>query len=162
MGRRNIYIRDEDESVWDKAGELAGEDSMSQIVVRGLKAYVNGREGEPMEWLTVEVTDEMDQTSTKKFTGRWLISAFESMAGDAWVRHPGSDRTSNFDCDDTRWWVAETARGQIAVWAKPEAGARGFYVFKDLDEAEDHAIPGDVVSAASNALGITRAEVLDI
>ena len=59
MGRRNIYIRDEDESIWDKASELAGEDSMSQIVVRGLKAYVNGREGEPMAWLTVEVTDEL-------------------------------------------------------------------------------------------------------
>jgi hypothetical protein len=162
VGRRNIYIRDEDEAIWDKAGELAGEDSMSQIVVRGLRAYVSGREGEPMQWLTVEVTDEMGQTSTKKFSGRWLITDFESAAGDAWIHHPEGNRTRNFDCDDTPWWVAETAKGRIAIWANPAIGTRDFYVFKDLDDAERLGVPGDVISAASNALGIQRAEVLDI
>ncbi|HEY6470607.1 MAG TPA: hypothetical protein VI434_12670 [Candidatus Dormibacteraeota bacterium] len=163
MGRRNIYIRDEDEGVWETAAALAGkEQSMSQIIVRGLKDYISTREGEALEMLLVEVEDEHGQKSAKKFSGRWLISNFSSTGGDVWVSHAGAARTVNHDCDETPWWVAETARGQIAVWANPPAGAGGFYVYRDLDEAEENGIPGDVVSAASRALGIQRAELLDI
>jgi hypothetical protein len=162
MGRRNIYIRDEDEATWDRAGALAGEDSMSQIIVRGLKAYVSGREGDPIEWLTISLQDELGQTSTKKFQGRWLIRDFTSSTGDAYVSDPETERTTTHNCDVTPWWVAETARGQIAIWADPAGGDGGFYVFKDLDEAEEHGVPGDIISAAANKLGINRAEVLDI
>ena len=149
-------------SAWGTAGALASEGAVSQMVVLGRRADVGGREGEPLQWLTVEVTDDVCQTSTKQLSGRWLITEFESTAGDAWIHHPESNRTSNFDCDDTPWWVAETAKGRIAVWANPAIGSCGFYVFEDLDDAEQRGIPGDVISAASNALGIQRAEVLDI
>jgi hypothetical protein len=162
MGRRNIYIREDDEGVWDRASALAGEESMSQIIVRGLKSYVSGRDGDPIEWLTVELVDELGQRSTKKFQGRWLIRQFTSTVADAFVTHPDSGRTTIHDCDSTPWWVAETAKGQIAVWADPVGGDGGFYVFKDLNQAEAHGIPGDLISAASNKLGINRAELLDI
>jgi hypothetical protein len=163
MGRRNIYIRDEDEGVWDKASALAGEDSMSQIIIRGLKNYVSSREGHPMELLKVDLLDENDHKSTKKFSGRWLIEEFESHDTDAGVFHPGSSRMTDIDCDRAEWWVAETAKGQIAVWVTQDGGGDEFVVFKDLDDAEVHGgIPGDVCSAASTALGIERAELLDI
>lgn len=162
MGRRNIYIRDEDEGVWDKASALAGEDSMSQIIIRGLKNYVSSREGHPMELLKVDLLDESDHKSTKKFSGRWLIREFESHDGDAVVLHAASARWVDIDCDGAQWWVAETAKGQIAVWVIPELSSSWFLVYKDLDEAEGHGIPGDVCSAASTALGIERAELLDI
>ena len=162
MGRRNIYIRDEDEGVWDKASSLAGEESMSQIIIRGLKNYVSSREGHPMEFLKVDLLDENEQKSTKKFSGRWLIKEFESNDTDAGVLHPGSSRMTDIDCDGAEWSVAETAKGQIAVWVTQDVGGGGFWVFKDLDDAEVHGIPGDVCSAASTALGIERAELLDI
>jgi hypothetical protein len=162
VGRRNIYIREEDEGVWDKASALAGEDSMSQIIIRGLRAYVSGREGDTIEWLTVSLEDEFGQRSTKKFQGRWLIKDFHSAGVDAFVAHPETSHVTTHDCDVTPWWVAETGKGQIAVWADPAGGDGGFYVFKDLDEAEEHGVPGDIISAAANKLGISRAEVLDI
>jgi hypothetical protein len=163
VGRRNIYIRDEDEGVWDRASALAGkEESMSQIIVRGLRAYISDRDGEPIEMLVVELEDELGQQSSKKFPGRWLIRDYKSAAGDAWVSHPGTARTFAHDCDATSWWVAETAKRQIAAWANSGAGERAFYVYRDLDQAEENGIPGDVISAAARALGIERAELLDI
>ena len=163
MGRRNIYLRDDDEALWETAAALAGKErSMSQIIVRGLRDYISSREGEALEMLLVEIEDEHGQQSSKKFRGRWLITDFASTAGDVWVSHAGIARTIHHDCDDTRWWVAETAKGQIAVWANPPSGSGGFYVYRDLDEAEGNGIPGDVVSAAAGALGIQRAELLDI
>jgi hypothetical protein len=135
---------------------------MSQIIVRGLRDYISSREGEALKMLLVEIEDEHGQQSSKKFRGRWLITDFASTAGDVWVSHAGIARTIHHDCDDTPWWVAETAKGQIAVWANPPSGSGGFYVYRDLDEAEGNGIPGDVVSAAAGALGIQRAELLDI
>lgn len=163
MGRRNIYIRDEDEEVWELAAALAGkEKSMSQIIVRGLRDYITSREGDALEMLLVEVDDAHGQRSSKKFSGRWLVTDFVSSAGNVSVRHPGTALTANHDCDVTPWWVAETAKGQIAVWANPPSGSGGFYVYRDLDEAEKNGIPGEVVSAAADALGLQRAELLDI
>lgn len=163
MGRRNIYLRDDDEGVWEMAAALAGkEKSMSQIIIRGLRDYISSREGEALEMLVVEVEDEHGQRSSKKFSGRWLLTDFASTAGDVWVSHAGTARTIHHDCDATPWWVAETAKGQIAVWANPPSGSGGFYVYPDFDDAEENGIPGDVVSAAARALGIQRAELLDI
>jgi hypothetical protein len=162
MGRRKIYIREEDVGVWDKASALAGEDSMSQIIIRGLKAYVSGREGDPIEWLTIALQDDRGQGSTKKFQGRWLIKDFHSSVADAFVADPETSHVTTHDCDVTPWWVAETGKGHIAIWADPAGGDGGFYVFEDLDQAEEHGVPGDVISAAANKLGINRAEVLDI
>jgi hypothetical protein len=164
MGRRNIYIRDEDEGVWDQASELAGkEESMSQIIVRGLKNYISSRKGQPMELLTVHLTDREDQESTKKFSGRWLIQRFTSTAGEIYVTIPTSAQGFDINCDYMEWYVAETAKGQLAVWADPQRfGVSGFWVYTDLDQAEGHGIPGDVCSAAATALGIERAELLDI
>ena len=110
----------------------------SEIIVAGLKDYIGSREGEALEMLLVEIEDEHGQKSSKKFSGRWLVTDFASSAGDVWVSHAGTARTINHDCDETPWWVARTARGQIAVWANPPSGAGGFYVYRDLDEAEEN------------------------
>ena len=161
MGRRNIYVREEDEVIWDKASALAGDESMSQIIARALEAYVRSREGAPLAWLTVEVEDPGGHTSTKKFSGRWLIIDFKS-DHEADVQHPLTGEFTSHGQSHTHWSVAETAKGQIVFWATPDNDDRKLYVYKDLDQAEGHGIPADVVSAAAAKLGLERAELLDI
>jgi hypothetical protein len=164
MGRHNIYIRDEDEPVWEKVGTLAGDESMSQIIVGALKNYVRTRQGVAHEWLTFFVNDEEGNESEKKFSGRWLVDSRKS-DHDAAVEHPRryKDVTDHL-AQHTLWHVAETAKGQILVWALDDLFARdtAYWVYKDLDDAETHGVPADVISKAAHALGLERAEVLDV
>ena len=111
----------------------------------------------------MEVEDHDLLTVTKKFSGRWLVQDIES-EHDADVQHPlkSSEITDHFR-EITRWSVAETAKGRIAVLATGlGAGESGFWHFDDLDEAAEKGIPSDVLSKAAGALGIERAELLDI
>jgi hypothetical protein len=164
MGRHNIYIRDEDEAVWEKVGSLAGDESISQIIVGALKNYVRTRQGIAHEWLTFFVEDEGLHEIEKKFSGRWLVKGIKS-DHDADVEHPRrySDMTDH-DAQHTDWHVAETAKGQILVWALDWLRSQNtaYWVFKDFDDAERHGVPADVISKAAAALGLERAEVLDV
>ncbi len=165
MGRHNIYIRDEDEGVWEKVGSLAGDESMSQIIVGALKNYVRTRQGIPHEWLSFFMYDDDDNESEKKFSGRWLVERCKS-DHDAAVQHPRryTDWTDH-SAEDTLWHVSETAKGQILVWALEDSFRlrdTRYWVFKDLDDAERHGVPADVISKAAHALGLQRAEVLDV
>jgi hypothetical protein len=165
VGRHNIYIRDEDEPVWEQVGTLAGDDSMSQIIVRALKNYIRTRQGLAHEWLTFFILDEEGHESQKKFSGRWLVDSRTS-EHDAVVQHPRRPtETTDEPADLTRWSVAETAKGQVLVWAQDDGFSfrrTTYWVFKDLDDAEEHGVPADVLSKAASALGLDRAEVLDV
>jgi hypothetical protein len=157
VGRRSIYVRGEDEAVWDRAEKFAGEASTSSTITQSLRAYVRSREGHPMERLTfqVEIVGEM---MTKAFVGRWLID-------------PGQGQRSEHEADDlmsgtqvaspTTFAVAETAKGKILILTDFGRG-QSFEVFDDFDQAEEAGVPADVLALAAERAGIVGAELLDL
>lgn len=44
MGQRTIYVKEEHEPLWDRARELAGEDSLSAVIAEGLRYVIGQRE----------------------------------------------------------------------------------------------------------------------
>jgi len=149
VARRNIYVRDEDADIWSEAEGMAGETALSRVVSEALRAYVRSRKGNPMNKVTVYFEDE----TPKAFVGRWLISP-----DDRYESVDASGRSG------TVWAVAETAKGNVAV-CRGRPGDPFFQrldVYESLEEMEDSGIPEEVVSRAAVALGIERAELLDI
>jgi hypothetical protein len=157
VGRRNIYVRGEDEEVWDRAEKFAGEASTSSAITQSLRAYVCSCEGHPMERLTFQVEIGGEKT-VKAFVGRWLID-------------PGEEYRSGHEADDfmsgtqvaggTTFAVAETAKGKILILTDFGRG-QSFEVFDDFDQAEEAGVPADVLALAARRAGIVRAELLDL
>jgi hypothetical protein len=157
MGRRNVYVRDEDEDVWDRAEELAGEVPMSRVITDALRAYVRGQEGTPMERLRIE-TMHGGERLTKAFIGRWLISPEQGYRSD----HEGDTSLETQVRAGTTFAVAETAKGNIVVYVDAGSEQPEFEVYDDFDQAEERGVPGDVVTLAARRAGVERAELLDI
>jgi hypothetical protein len=156
MGRRNIYVRDEDEDVWERAEKLAGGAPMSRLITEALRAYVSGREGTPMQRLTVETISGGEEL-TKAFIGRWLIDPTEAYRSE----HEGDATLETQVRAGTTFAVAETAKGNIVVYVAA-SGRPEFDVYSDFDQAEERGVPGDVLTLAAKRAGIQRAELLDI
>jgi hypothetical protein len=157
VGRRNIYVRDEDEDVWERAEKLAGEEPMSRLITEALRAYVSGREGTPMQRLTVETISGGEEL-TKAFIGRWLIDPTEAYRSE----HEGDATLETQVRAGTTFAIAETAKGNIVVYLDAASGRPEFDVFADFDQAEERGVPGDVLTLAAKRAGIERAELLDI
>jgi hypothetical protein len=157
MGRRNVYIRDEDEHVWERAEKLAGDAPMSRVITEALRAYVSGREGTPMQRLTVDTVNGGVEL-TKAFIGRWLIDPDEGYRSE----HEGDASLETQVRAGTTFAVAETAKGNVVVYVDAAGGQPEFDVYEDFDQAEERGVPGDVVTLAAKRAGIERAELLDI
>jgi hypothetical protein len=157
MGRRNVYVRDEDEAVWERAEKLAGEAPMSRVITEALRAYVSGREGTPMQRLTFD-TVNADERLTKAFIGRWLINPTETYRSE----HEGDATLETQVRAGSTFAVAETAKGNIVVYVDAASAQPEFDVYEDFDQAEERGVPGDVLTLAAKRAGIERAELLEI
>jgi hypothetical protein len=159
MARRNVYIRNEDEDVWERAEKLAGEASMSRVITEALRTYVGSREGNPMQRLVVTYEDRDGGTHNKAFVGRWLIAPAQEYRS----QHEADELGSGTQVmGGTTFAVAETAKGNIVVWVDAVRNNPSYSVFESFDDAEAGGVPGDVIAAAASAAGIERAEFLDI
>src|SRR4051794_3502870 len=108
---KTIYLRDEDVAIWEKAKEFAG-DTLSQIVVLGLKQYVAARDAEKRDFerivLEFRDSDKGHLPQKKAFYGRWIIS-------------PNEPCRVTDDGDGVYYGaVAETAKGNIAIFEREE------------------------------------------
>jgi len=160
MARRNVYIRDEDEPVWESAEKLAGEAPMSRVITEALRAYVRSREGNPMERQVVSFENrETGEFLSKAFVGRWLIEPDEEYRSE----HEADDLgRGNQGMGGTTFAVGETAKGNIVVWTDARRDRPRFTIHDSFDDAESDGVPADVVALASTRAGIERAEMLDI
>jgi hypothetical protein len=160
MGRRNVYIRNEDEDVWERAEKLAGEAPMSRVITEALRAYVRSREGNPMERQVIDYEDRgTGEQLSKAFVGRWLIEPDEEYRSE----HETDDIRSGIQVmGGTTFAVGETAKGNIVVWIDANRSRSTYDVYDGFDDAEAKGVPGDVVALASTRAGIERAELLDV
>lgn len=64
MATKQIYVRDEDEKVFDRAKELSGGEPYSKLVIDALKEYIANRETDQEE-IIIKIGNE-----TMKFLGK--------------------------------------------------------------------------------------------
>lgn len=74
--KKTIYVREEDQKIFEKAKELADQESLSQTIAKALKDLVERKKDEGFKEITLEVgtwlADETKQTEEIKFYGREL------------------------------------------------------------------------------------------
>ena len=144
--RKNIYVRDSDLEVWDRAEQLASE-PISALLASLLRNYVQQREM-PTERIIVAVNDHDGATTRKAFRGRMLVSNYS--ADDPTVRR-------------TRFYAAQGATGGLALWYQHGDGySGGFQTYADLGDATGKEWPLDFLSAVSLALSEGYAEEIDL
>ncbi len=161
--RRNLYIREDDESIWKRAESLAGEESLSATVTEALRRFVLAKEQEagisPYQRieLSVAITDQEDSVSVEQriignriiaFNGRILI-------------------------DDPDVAVYETTKHKLLFYFKDANGYGSYGVFDSLQEASEARawemgadgelmFRGDLIAKVAEALGTPWIEELDI
>ena len=148
--RKNIYVRDADLAVWERAEQLAGAEPVSALISRLLDNYVTQREAVEGR-IVVELQDRDGNVTRKAFRGRWLVEHFES--GDPAVMI------------GTQYFAAQGERGGLALWQQGRnddyADARSFSTYGSLSEAAGDG-PQDFLSAVASALDEEYAEEIDL
>jgi hypothetical protein len=153
---KTLYIRDEDEPLWDRAELVAKRtrQSVSQLVTASLRSYLPmiHTPDDQMEDIRVRVGDRVqplhdvpstwaDYSTTEAFTGRWLVP-------------PGEEAQSRHTLQTTQYCyaVALTRRGQIAVY-RYHPGALRPATLEVFPAVEGAGLPADIEEKASAALG---------
>jgi len=155
MPRRTLYVREEDQAIWEQAAGLAEEDSLSAIVTEALRRFVLAKEQEsgnsPFERFELTVssidpeTNGVSDERTVAFTGRKLVS-------HGW------------------YTVYETAKHQLLIYGVDESNGSSFYnVHKTFDDAaaarnrhDGPLYPSDLLAAGAEQLGWKWVEELDV
>jgi len=77
---RTVYIRDEDEAIWNRARELTGAKGISPIIVESLKKFIKHKEAQEaeakgFERIVLSFQDADDNLIPKKkaFVGKWIF-----------------------------------------------------------------------------------------
>jgi hypothetical protein len=144
--RKNIYVRDADLEVWDRAEQLASE-PISALLTRLLRNYVQQRQM-PTERIIVPINGHDGTIARKAFKGRMLVSNYS--ADDPAVR-------------GTRFYAAQGAAGGLALWYLHGDGySGGLQTYGDLGGATRKEWPLDFLSAVSLALSEGYAEEIDL
>lgn len=170
MPRKNIYVKDEDVTLFDKAEELGG-DSISAVIAEALKKYIEVKEAESMGMeeytLIVGFTSERNNDTKKvRFTGRKLAegTCYSGSTSD------GRDRGTTYE-------IYETKAGKVVIFAdnwsnwQGEASTSGYVVLDKLPGYDDcidfggsvpyATIPGNILREAYEALGQELVEYIE-
>jgi len=164
--KKTIYVREEDQEVFDQAKELADEESLSQTIAKALKDLVERKkaEEEGFKEITLEVgTWPAGQKSTKqteevKFYGRKL-NYHKELHG----------QTGSGDDRGTTYKLYQGGKGKFLYyvrnwsrWQKESSGAK-YELFDSLEELEDEKNPPrGFIADAKKKLGQDGAKRLEI
>ena len=158
--RRNLYVRNEDLEVWEKAERLA--DDLSPLVSRLLRSWVEQREV-AMDRIVVPVMEPTSQAVIRKgFRGRMLVEGFKTQLTGSSLYGGGRGCSA-----------AVGTNGGLALWIDPTPSTC-FRTYASFDEAMKDvetpfgpgpngvAWPRDFLSAVSTALGEAYVEEIDL
>lgn len=99
MGNKTIYVSEKDESLFNRAKDIAGE-ALSSVIARALREYVarNEEKGKDMKEITVKI-GQHDSQREQRFVGQEI------------------GKWSGFS-DDSEWWMdAKIYKTQKGNWA---------------------------------------------
>jgi hypothetical protein len=162
---RTLYVREEDQAVWDKAKEVIG-DSLSSYLTTHLRSVVASHEAAARgkERIVLTFPDE-GILRTKAFYGRWLIPPDKPFEKWEW-----NSFRNDYDRSEppTLFAVAQTAKNRIAVFRFGDRKDDGTFTwgnlwsFDSFEEANlDSHIPSDLIASAMKVMGV-QVEELDI
>jgi hypothetical protein len=158
LPRKNLYIPEADEGVWEEAERLARRPklsgfsrSISAVVTDLLRAYVEEEKRKEKvvqsqtETIRVEVDGFTAPYRPVQFEGRWLVEP-----------DPDETRTTESGYDPGAYYgVALTGRGNIAVYrAHSNDGFDAeLKAYDSFEEAEADGMPADILGTASAEAG---------
>ncbi|MGH7203199.1 MAG: EXLDI protein [Candidatus Levyibacteriota bacterium] len=152
MSNKTIYVSDKDESLFEKAKDIAGE-ALSSVIARALREYVarNEKKDKDMEEIAVQVGSQ-NSTREQRFVGK-RIGGWSGMS------------------DDKVWWmeakIFHTQKGKWAIHLATVAKATLFTDPKEWKKSGDYLInvhrgelmvadhPEDLEKKLPHALAIT-------
>ncbi len=154
MPRRTLYVRDEDQAIWQKAEALADQDSVSALVTEALRRFILAKEQEtgmsPFERIELSVA---------------AVNSDDAIIGDRQVAFTGRELVNEWP-----WQVYETAKHQLLFYTIDSD--YGFYeVYKNVAAAaearnprdEDAPMyPSELLAAVAESLGQEWVEELDV
>lgn len=158
MPRRNIYVRQSDLELWDKAEELArerGEESLSGVIANALRVYIATKEAEAEGWERIEVEtrrQEAVRPTRKAFVGRWIIDPAEELESQGGM------------IGHNAWAVAQTKQGRIAIYFWDPGGDEAeLSPYDSIDDAiAANGLPDDIADEARARLDSSFVVELDI
>jgi hypothetical protein len=160
---RTIYVREEDQPIWEKAKEVIGE-SLSTHLTNYLRTVVASQKAaaQGAERILLSFRDD-GIPKTKAFYGRWLISP------DDPFEHRERDDEGNIipDFGPDYYAVAVTAKQNIVVFNFGEQKEEGKFnwglvrVFESFEQANSSKLPYGLIATAMEVLGV-EIEELDI
>lgn len=169
--RKNIYVKDEDVSVFEEAEQLAGNDeSLSSIIAATLRQYVEQKKSEE------EIVLEVGRWPAKGASDTFKVSFKGRLLAEGTVL---SGQTGSRDDRGTDWAIYQTEKGKFLIWWKDwsrwenESDIADYAIISALPErgttfigAETEnvssKIPGDVVAEAAAKAGQSNVKHLDI
>lgn len=153
MGKKTLYIKEDDESLWKKADFLVKTNggSLSNFITELLRKELSKREmlrcvTENIGPIVIEFENQYGRQK-KSFNGKWLIKDYQ----------PGIDPFGD------AYSVAVTAMGQLFVLRETNNHGSDYRVFPTYDDMmDDGTVPLELQYAVSDAIGENDAEFLDI
>lgn len=112
MGKMTIYVRDEDEVLFDRAKALEDEGSLSQVLARALKDFLDKREAEDqgMRLVTLKV-GEIGLEHKIGFTGK-VLAQWPNQDNE-WIDDVPVENVLDPDADC--WRAFRTRKGKLLV-----------------------------------------------
>lgn len=166
MPKKNIYIKDADVEIFEKAEQLGGE-SISVIIAEILRKFMEQKEAEAAGYqeYVLEVGTAYDDTKKVKFIGRLLAdgTTYHGSTSD------GRDRGNT-------WEIYQTKAGKIIVyldnWSRWDGERDRMYyaVLDNLPGYDDtmfsnggypYTVPGNILEDAAAGLGREMVEYID-
>ena len=173
MPNRTIYVSDDDQAVFKRAQELAG-DNLSAAISSALKRYVQVEDARNAGFDEVIVKVGVGAGRKVRFTGvlvgEWAKSEGERYEHYRVFRGPTGkfalhiERTPTFEMRDSQGnaltgWRAWTGIGMAAGGGKPKENT--IEVFATIDDLRDH-IPGELFEMVANSVKQPFVEEIDI
>lgn len=136
MPKRTVYVRDEDQAVWDQAEALAGQDSLSSFVAEALRRLIEVKETAARGFAEVElpVRYALDEAFPEVIDMRPV-----SFRGRVIAQHVGGNGT-------IQWTVYLTPKGNLLFYQISGVDGKDgatYEVFKSLQEAERAVWPDE-------------------
>ena len=162
--RKNIYIREEDQELFEKAEAIFG-DNFSGLVAEALRRFVEVEEAKSDGMAEVEIEvgtytgdNGSDDIKKVKFLGKKIADACVYSGATSDRRDRGTD-----------YELYLTKKGKLLLWQKywtcwqGEDGEAGYQVYDSLTQLMSaEGIPGSLLTEAGKRLGLDTAEYLDI
>ena len=161
---RTLYVKEEDQLIWDKAKEVIGDGRLSTYLTSHLRTLVADQEAAAQGYKRILLSfNESGIPRKLAFYGRWLVS----LSNPFEVRHCETAESAEEEWSEF-WAVAITQKHNIVIFNFGQQDETGDFkwghlnIYDSFEKANSaKTTPDGLIAAAIKALGV-QVEELDI